>query len=65
MCEADLLRLHEGEGRGYLKEIADKARLEGVEVKCLTQIGRFAVVCLDLVKPGEAVIDSHYPISKT
>lgn len=58
MCEADLLKLHEGEGRGYLKEIADKARLEGIEVKCLTQIGRFAVVCLDLVnreKPSSIV----------
>ncbi len=50
MCEADLLKLHEKEGRGYVELIAEKARLDGIEMKAIIQIGQFAVVCLDLVK---------------
>lgn len=48
MCETDMLKLHEEQGLGCIKEIADKARLEGIEVEHVVQIGRFAPVCLDL-----------------
>jgi hypothetical protein len=50
MCEADLLKLHEKDGRGHVQEIAAKAQLESIEMKAIVQIGRFADVCLDLVK---------------
>ena len=49
MCEADLLKLHEKEGRGHVEIIAEKARLEGIE-EGIVQIGQFAAVCLDLVE---------------
>ncbi len=50
MCEADLLNLHVKEGRGHVEIIAAKARLEGIGMKAIVQIGQFAAVCLDLVK---------------
>ncbi len=50
MCEADLLKLHVKEGHGHLQIVAEKARLEGIEMKAIVQIGRFAAVCLDLVE---------------
>ena len=49
-CEADLLKLHEKEGHGHVDEIAAKARLEGIEMKSVVEIGRFDTVCLDLVE---------------
>ncbi len=49
-CEADLLKLHEKEGREHVEEIAAKARLEGIEMKSVVEIGNFSVVCLDLVE---------------
>ena len=65
MSEADLLKLHLKEGHGYLQIIAEKARLEGVEMKAIVQIGRFAAVCLELVeqeKPSLIVTTlSHRP----
>jgi nucleotide-binding universal stress UspA family protein len=33
-----------------VQEIAAKVRLEGIEMKSVTKIGRFALVCLDVVK---------------
>ncbi len=50
MSEANLLKLHEKEGRRHLQTVAEKARLEGIEMKAIVQIGRFAAVCLDLVE---------------
>ena len=49
-CEADLLKLHVKEGRGHVAIIGTKARLEGIEMKAIVEIGQFAAVCLDLVK---------------
>jgi hypothetical protein len=49
-CEADLLKLHEKEGRGHVDEIAAKARLEDIEVKSVVQFGRFDAICPGLVK---------------
>jgi len=48
-CEADLLKLHEKEGRERVEEIAAKARSEGLEIKAVVEVGRFANICLDLV----------------
>jgi len=48
-CEADLLELHEKEGRERVEEIAAKARLEDIEMRAVVQVGRFAHICLDLV----------------
>jgi nucleotide-binding universal stress UspA family protein len=50
MCEADVLKLHEKEGREKVEEIATKARLEEIQMKSFIRVGQFAAVCLDLVK---------------
>ena len=50
MCEADILKLHEQEGLDKVKEIAEKACLEGLEMDSFIGIGRFGLVCLDLVE---------------
>lgn len=49
-CEADLLKLHEKEGRERIEETTAKAKLEDIEVKSVLQIGQFASICLALVK---------------
>jgi nucleotide-binding universal stress UspA family protein len=49
-CEADLLLQHEKEGRQHAMEIAETARKDGIEVESHVKVGRFAVVCLDLVQ---------------
>jgi nucleotide-binding universal stress UspA family protein len=50
MCEADILKRHEEEGRGHVQMIAARAKLEDVETKSIIQVGEFAAVCLDAVK---------------
>ena len=48
-CESEMLEKAEKEGQEYVATIAKKAEKEGIEVKTLVQLGRFAVVCLDVV----------------
>jgi nucleotide-binding universal stress UspA family protein len=50
MYEAEILKLDEKEGLAHVEEIAAKVRLEGIEMKSVVKIGRFALVCLDVVK---------------
>lgn len=50
MGEAEILNSHEKEGLAKVKEIAETACLEGIEMNSLVDIGRFGVVCLELVK---------------
>jgi nucleotide-binding universal stress UspA family protein len=47
-CEAELLEKAEKEGQEQLAKIAKRAEQEGLQVKTRVQLGRFAVVCLDL-----------------
>jgi len=49
-CESDMLQQYEKAGREYAAEVADRAKKEGIEVGTNVQIGRFAIVCLDLVR---------------
>ncbi len=49
-CEADLLKVHEKEGREHVEEILAKARLEDIEMKVVIEVGRFATICLDSIK---------------
>jgi nucleotide-binding universal stress UspA family protein len=48
-CEAELLEKAEKEGREQLEVIAEKATQSGIQVKTLVKLGRFAVICLDVV----------------
>jgi len=49
-CEEDLLKQHEKSGRKYVAAITAKAEKEGIAVQSFSQIGRFAVVCLEAVE---------------
>lgn len=49
-CEANMLNLHEAEGRTHVVEIAAKADFEGIEMGSIVRIGRFAVICLEAIK---------------
>jgi nucleotide-binding universal stress UspA family protein len=49
-CESEVLKQHEREGRKHIAAIAEKAKKEGIEVKFHLQIGRFALVCLDVAQ---------------
>jgi nucleotide-binding universal stress UspA family protein len=49
-CEDELLTKAEKEGREQLEKIAKKAEKAGIKVNTLVQLGRFAVVCLDVIK---------------
>jgi nucleotide-binding universal stress UspA family protein len=48
-CESELLEKAEKEGKEQLAKIAKKAEQQGIQVKTLVQLGRFAVVCLNVV----------------
>jgi nucleotide-binding universal stress UspA family protein len=48
--ESEMLGKAEQDAHDQVAVIAEKARKEGIKVKTLTKIGRFAVVCLDVVK---------------
>ena len=47
-CEAELLEKAEKEGKEELEKIAKRAGKEGFQVQTVVQLGRFALVCLDL-----------------
>ena len=49
-CESEMLVQYQYAGRGYAAEVADRANKEGIAVKTDVRIGRFAVVCLDVVR---------------
>ena len=54
-CESGLLEQHEKAGRVHVEAIIARAQKEGIEVQTHIQIGRFAVVCLEIaerVKPS-------------
>jgi len=48
-CEAEVLREHEQQGREAVRAIAEKAEAEGIEVTSCVRVGRFALVCLEVV----------------
>lgn len=48
--ESEMLEKHEKEGREHVETIAEKAVKEGIEVKTRVEVGRFALVCLDVVE---------------
>ena len=50
ICEADLLKQHEKLGHEQVAAIRKKAEKEEIEVKTHVQLGRFAVVCLELAQ---------------
>jgi nucleotide-binding universal stress UspA family protein len=49
-CEAEMLEKAEKEAREHVATIAKKAKKEEIQVETLVQVGRFAVVCLEVVK---------------
>lgn len=49
-CEEDMLKQHEKAGRDHVAAIAARAKQEDIEVQAHIEIGRFAVVCLDLAE---------------
>jgi nucleotide-binding universal stress UspA family protein len=48
--EAELLEKAEKDAREEVAKIAGEAEKKGIQVKTIVQVGRFAVVCLDVVK---------------
>jgi nucleotide-binding universal stress UspA family protein len=50
ICEAESLKKSEQLGRKLVTVIAEKARESGIKVKRLVQVGRFGVICLELVR---------------
>jgi nucleotide-binding universal stress UspA family protein len=49
MCERDLLKEHEKIGQEHVAAIRKRAEKEGIDVKRHVQVGRFGVVCLEVV----------------
>jgi len=48
--ESDLLQKHEKAGWDHVAAIAERAKKEGIDVNTHTALGRFALVCLDIVQ---------------
>jgi nucleotide-binding universal stress UspA family protein len=49
-CESEMLEQHEKAGRKHVAGITERAQKEGIEVDTHFEIGRFAIVCLDIVQ---------------
>ena len=49
-CESEILGKAEKEGGDLVADITGKAEKLGIQVKSLIQVGRFAVICLDVIK---------------
>jgi len=49
-CEDELLKEYEEEAQREVKKIFEKARAQKLEVRTYVETGRFALVCLDVVK---------------
>jgi len=49
-CESELLEKAEKDAREEVARIAEEAEKKGIQVKTIIKVGRFAVVCLDVVK---------------
>jgi nucleotide-binding universal stress UspA family protein len=52
-CEEDMLLEHEKEAKTYISEIVKKAKEKGIQVSSIIMRGRFALVCLDVVKKSK------------
>lgn len=50
---SEVLKQHEREGREHVAAIVEKAKKEAIEVEFHLEIGRFALVCLDMVKQAK------------
>lgn len=50
---SEVLKQHEREGREHVAAIVEKAKKEEIEVEFHLEIGRFALVCLDVVKQAK------------
>ena len=50
ICEADLLEQHEKVGHEQVAAIRKRAEKEGIEVKTHVQLGRFAILCLEIAQ---------------
>jgi nucleotide-binding universal stress UspA family protein len=48
--ESDLLEGWKKEADKHVREIAEMAEIKGISVKTYSEVGRFAVVCLDIIK---------------
>jgi Universal stress protein family. len=48
--ESEMLEKAEKDAREEVAKIAEEAENKGIQVKTIVQVGRFAVVCLDVVK---------------
>jgi nucleotide-binding universal stress UspA family protein len=49
-CESDLLQKHEQAGGKYVAAIVERAKKEGIDAKVHITLGRFALVCLDIIQ---------------
>ena len=49
-CESELLEKAEKDALEEVARIAEEAEKKGIQVKTIIKVGRFAVVCLDVVK---------------
>ena len=47
--ESEMLEKAEKEAHEYVASIVTEAEKKGIQVKTLVQLGRFAVICLDMV----------------
>lgn len=48
--ESEMLEKTEKEAHGYVASLVAEGQKKGIEVKTLVQRGRFALICLDVVK---------------
>lgn len=49
-CEKDLLKRHEAQNRVKAEEIVNRAAALGIRARSVVEVGRFALVCLEVVK---------------
>lgn len=49
-CEEEILAEHKQKGEKYVKNIETRARRDGISVKTVFQVGRFGLICVDIMQ---------------
>jgi len=49
-CEEEILAEHKERGKKYVENIETRARTSGISVKTIFQVGRFGLICVDIMQ---------------
>jgi len=55
-CEEEILAEHKERGKKYVENIERRARTSGISVKTVFQMGRFGLICVDIMQKENPLV---------